>query len=105
VNNTNIRLNNVNPNGENVVANNLNHANLFFLRNDKIDFKNNHHMLFFLRDVIIAPKTKLLILFTLLMDIELIIIFLIDMDTFYGIKIQTFIFDIFSELHELPNFF
>jgi hypothetical protein len=28
--NTNIRLNNVNPNGENVVANNLNHANFSF---------------------------------------------------------------------------
>jgi hypothetical protein len=31
--NTNIRLNNVNPNGENVVANNLNHANFSFFWN------------------------------------------------------------------------
>jgi hypothetical protein len=29
-------LNNVNPNGENVVANNLNHANYFFLKNVKL---------------------------------------------------------------------
>jgi hypothetical protein len=65
-----MRLNNVNPNGDNVVANNLNHANFFFLKNVEIDFKNKHHMLFIARDVIIARKTKLLILFTSLMNIK-----------------------------------
>jgi hypothetical protein len=63
-------LNNVNPNGENVVANNINHANFFFLENVKIDFRNKHHMLFFPMDVITACKTKLLILFTSLMNTE-----------------------------------
>ena len=43
---TNIRLNNVNPNGENIVANNLNHANCQFLKIFKIEFKYNHHMIF-----------------------------------------------------------
>jgi hypothetical protein len=41
-----------------------------FLKNVKIDFRNNYHMLIFLRDVITASKTKLLILFTSLMNIE-----------------------------------
>jgi hypothetical protein len=45
-------LNNVNPNGKNVVANNLSHINFFFfLKKVKIDFKNNHHLLFFPRDI------------------------------------------------------
>ena len=53
-NNKNIRLNNVNPNGENVVANNLKGANFCcFWKNVKIELKNNHHMLFFLWDIII----------------------------------------------------
>jgi hypothetical protein len=57
-------LNNVNPNGENIVTNNLNHTSFLFLKNIKIDFKNKHHMLLFPKDVIIVCKTKLLILFT-----------------------------------------
>jgi hypothetical protein len=48
----------------NVVANKLNHIDFFFWKHIKLGFKNNHHMLFFLRDVIIALKTKLLIWFT-----------------------------------------
>ena len=35
-NNTNIRLNNVNSNGQNVVANNLNHTNFFFWKMSKL---------------------------------------------------------------------
>jgi hypothetical protein len=85
-NNTNIRLSNVNSNGKNVVANNPNHVNFFFLKKYKIEVKNNHHMIFFLKDAIITQKTKLLILSTSLMNIERINTFLVDMDLFYGIK-------------------
>jgi hypothetical protein len=85
-------LNNVNFNGENVVANNLSHSNFFFLKTIKIEFKNNHHMFFLLRDVIIVRKIKLLIFFISLMNIEQIITFLIDLDVFYGIKILKFDF-------------
>jgi hypothetical protein len=42
----------------------------FFLKNVKIELKNKHHMLCFPRDVIIACKTKLLTLFTSLINIE-----------------------------------
>jgi hypothetical protein len=69
-NNTNIRLNNINSNGENVVANNLNYTKCFLFLNVKIEFKNNHHMLFFPRNVIIGHKTKLLILFTSFINIK-----------------------------------
>jgi hypothetical protein len=63
-------LNYVNPNGENVVANNLNHANFFFGNDVKIDFKNKHHLFFILRDVISARKIELLILVISLMEVE-----------------------------------
>jgi hypothetical protein len=65
-----IPLNNVNPNGENIITKNLNHANFLFLKNINIDLKNKHHMLFFPKDVKTARKTKLLKLFTSLMNIE-----------------------------------
>jgi hypothetical protein len=58
------------PMVQNVVANNLNHSNFFFLKNVKIDFKNKHHMLFFPKNVITARKTKLLILYSSLVNIE-----------------------------------
>jgi hypothetical protein len=54
-----IRLNNVNFNGDNVVANYLNHTNLFiFLKNVKIEFKKNHHMLFFSKGCHNYPQNK-----------------------------------------------
>jgi hypothetical protein len=43
-----MELENVNPNGNNVVASNLINTNLFFLQIVKIEFKTKHHMLFFL---------------------------------------------------------
>jgi hypothetical protein len=55
---------------QNVVEKNLNHSNFFFLKNVKIDFKNKHHMLFFPKNVITARKTKLLILYSSLVNIE-----------------------------------
>jgi hypothetical protein len=73
----------------------------FFFSNVKIDFKNNHHMLFFSRDVITACKTKLLILFTSLMNIEYIKAFLVDMDVFNVIKKINFIFYVFWKLPKL----
>jgi hypothetical protein len=65
-----MKLNNIKSNSENVVANNLNYANFYILKNIKIKLKNNHHMLFFPKDVITVHITKLVILFTPLMNIE-----------------------------------
>jgi hypothetical protein len=48
-----MELKNVNPNGNNSIASNLNYIN-FFLKIAKIELKNKHHMLFFLEDVVIA---------------------------------------------------
>jgi hypothetical protein len=51
-------------------ANNL--SNFLFLKIMKIEFKNKHHMFIFLRDVIIAYKTKLIIFFTSLIKASLV---------------------------------
>jgi hypothetical protein len=40
------------------------------LKNIKVEFGNNHHMLFVLNDVASVRKTKFLILFASLMNIE-----------------------------------
>jgi hypothetical protein len=53
-----MELKNVNPNGENVVASNLINIKFYFWKIVKIN-----HMLFFLKDAIIAQETKFLILF------------------------------------------
>ena len=53
-------MKNINSNGKNIVANNLNHISFIFLKNMKIKLKNNHHVLFFLKDVIIATKQDFL---------------------------------------------
>jgi hypothetical protein len=42
-----MELKNVNPNGDNAVASNLNNINFFGGRIVKIKFKNKHYMLFF----------------------------------------------------------
>jgi hypothetical protein len=52
----------------------------------KIEFKNKDHMLFFLQDVMIARKTKFLILFTSQINIEWIKASHVDMDLFYKKK-------------------
>jgi hypothetical protein len=50
-----MELKNVNPNGDNVVVSNLINVNFFFfLTIVKIEFKNEDHMLFFLKDTMIG---------------------------------------------------
>jgi hypothetical protein len=70
------------PNGDNVVASNLIKVNIFFFENCEIEFKNKDLMLFFLKDTMIAQKTKILILFTSQINIEGIKDSHIDMDLF-----------------------
>jgi hypothetical protein len=65
-----MKLKNVNPNGDNVVANNLINVHFFIFEIMKIGFKNKDHMLYCLKDAISAPKTKFLMLFTSQIDIE-----------------------------------
>jgi hypothetical protein len=65
-----MELKNINPNGDDVVASNLNNMEFFFWKIVKIELKNKHHMLFFLQDVVIARKTKFFILSTSLINIE-----------------------------------
>jgi hypothetical protein len=65
-----MELENVNPVGEtNVEANNLIKVNIF-LKILKIEFKNKHHMVFFLKDTMIAPNFFFLILSTSEINIE-----------------------------------
>jgi hypothetical protein len=54
---------NVNPISENVLACNLNNINYFFHEHCENSVKNEHHMLFFLQNIVIACKTKFPILF------------------------------------------
>jgi hypothetical protein len=62
---------NVNPNGDNVVARKLINVNLFLtLKIVKIEFKKEDRMSFFLKDAMIAKKTKFLISFTSQINIE-----------------------------------
>jgi hypothetical protein len=57
---------------------------LFFLKKIiKIGFRNEYRMLFFLKDVIIAQKTKFLIFFTSKTNIEWIKASPIDMHSFH----------------------
>jgi hypothetical protein len=50
----------------------------------KIEFKNRHHTLFFLKEVIIAQKKRFLKLFTLPINIEQTKAFLVDMCLFHN---------------------
>jgi hypothetical protein len=76
-----MELENANPNGDNVVASNLNTINfLKFFTIVNIELKNKFHMLLFLQDVLIVCKTKLLILFTSLINIRQIKASLVDLD-------------------------
>jgi hypothetical protein len=61
-----MELKNVDPSSDNVIGSNVNNINFIFilLKIVKIEFKKKHHMFFFLQDVVIACKTKFLILFT-----------------------------------------
>jgi hypothetical protein len=82
-----MKLKNVNPNGENVVASNLINMDFFFpWKIVKIELKNEDHMLFFLKDAMIAQETKFLILFISQINIEWIKASLVDMDIFYKKK-------------------
>jgi hypothetical protein len=65
-----MELKNVNSNGDNVVASNLNNVNLFLWKIEKIDFKKEHHVFFFLQDVVIVEKIKFFVLFTSLIEIK-----------------------------------
>jgi hypothetical protein len=49
-----MELKNVNPNGDNVVAYNLINVYVFFWKIVKIELKNKHHVLFFLKNVMIS---------------------------------------------------
>jgi hypothetical protein len=49
-----MELKNVNPNDDNVVVSNLIKVNFFILKIVKIEFKNKDHMLFFLKNTMIA---------------------------------------------------
>jgi hypothetical protein len=62
-----MELKNVNSN---VVASNLNNVIFYILKIVKIGIKNEHYMLFFLKDIMIAKKIKFLILFTSPINIE-----------------------------------
>jgi hypothetical protein len=48
----------------------LEHVNFFFLKIVKIELKKKCHMLFFLKDAMIAQKTKFFISFTSQINIE-----------------------------------
>jgi hypothetical protein len=65
-----MELKNANPNGDNVVASNLINVNFFFLKILNIEFKNEHHMLFFSKKCHDYPKNKIPISFTLQINIE-----------------------------------
>jgi hypothetical protein len=54
----------------------------FFSRIVKIEFKKKHRMLFFLKNAMIAQKTKFLILFTSQIIIEWIKASFVDMELF-----------------------
>jgi hypothetical protein len=82
-----MELKNVNPNGNNVVASNVNNINFFFLKNVKIEIKKKHDMLYFLQDIKIARKTKFLIFFTPLINIQRIKASLANMDLFHKKRI------------------
>ena len=85
----------INSNGEIVVASNLNNINFFFGKYLKIEFINKHYMLFFLKDVMIAQKTKSFILFTTIINTKLINTFHVYMDLFYKEKIMIKILEVF----------
>ena len=67
-----MELKNINSNGDDGVANNLidQHQLYFYFLIVKIELKNKHHVLFSLNYVIIAPKKKILILFTSQINIK-----------------------------------
>jgi hypothetical protein len=52
-----MELENVNPNGDHVVASNLNNIKISFWKIVIVEFKNKHNMLSFLQDVVISYKT------------------------------------------------
>jgi len=54
----------INPNGEIVLRNTLNHDVDFFLNIVKIVFRNESYKIFFQEDAIIARKTRLSITFS-----------------------------------------
>jgi hypothetical protein len=82
-----MELKNVNPNGGNVVASNLNNVNfLIFVKIVKIEFQNKHWMFFFLQDAMIVQNTKFLIFLTSLINIEWIKASHVDMGLFYKKK-------------------
>ena len=49
-----MEIKNVNPNGDNIIASNLNITGFIFLKIVRIGLKNKYHMLFVLKYVIIA---------------------------------------------------
>jgi hypothetical protein len=65
-----VGLKNVKSNGENVVSSNLIKVIFLCLKIVKIEFQNKDHMLFFLKDAMIAQKAKFFIMFTLEINVE-----------------------------------
>jgi hypothetical protein len=90
-----MELKNVNLNGDDVEASNLINSIFFIfyyyfiiiiILIVKIVFKIKQHMLFFLKDTMIAQKTKFLLLLTSLINIEWIKASFVDMDPFHKKK-------------------
>jgi hypothetical protein len=67
-----MELKNVNPNGGNVIASNLNNLFLFLFLFQivKIKFEFKNHMLLFVQYVLIAYKKEILLLFSPLINFE-----------------------------------
>jgi hypothetical protein len=59
-----MELKNINPEADNVVPSNLISISFIFLKIVKMEFKNEDLRLFFLKDTMIARKTKFLISYT-----------------------------------------
>jgi hypothetical protein len=57
--NAKMELENVNPNGDNVVVNNLNNIKFSFWKIVKIEFKHKHHMLFISKEYHDFSKFKI----------------------------------------------
>jgi hypothetical protein len=51
-----MELENVNPNDDNVVTNNLSNVNFYFWKTMEVEFKSEHYVLFFKQGVVISPK-------------------------------------------------
>jgi hypothetical protein len=89
------KLKYINSSGDIVVASNLNNINFFLGNILKIEFINKHYMLFFLKDVMFAQKTKSFILFTTIINTKLINTFHVYMDLFHKEKIIIKILEVF----------